>query len=188
MLIPIFSGLFIFISCLDLNKYDDFFNMVMKYLHINLDNEKDNFNQLHKSSEEYLQKIKNQENYLQFIKDINNNFYYSLNKKKTSLLLNLMFIPNLINSENCYSYHLVIGNNKNKFLLCINSLYNMLSLHNLTSEEEYYTNVTRIPLSLNLNYSYPIHVSFSAFDEEQTKIYFLIIKMYFQFFSNLTFF
>ena len=188
MLISIFFGLFIFISCLDLNKYDDFFNMVMKYLHINLDNEKDNFNQLHKSSEDYLQKIKNQENYLQFIKDINNNFYYPLNKKKTSLLLNLMFIPNLINSENCHSYHLVIGNNKNKYLLCINSLYNMLSLHNLTSEEEYYKNITRIPLSLNLNYSYPIHVSFSAFDEEQTKIYFFNNKNVFSVLLKFNFF
>ena len=172
MLFSLIFTLIILISYLNANKYDNYINTIIKYLHSNLENENDNFNKLYKSSEEYLQKIKTQENYLQFIRDINDNFYYPLNKKKYSLLFNLLPSYNLINKDNCHSYHLIIGNNKNKYLLCINSYYNLLSLYNLTKDETYSKNITKIPLSINLNYSYPIHLSFSAFDEEQTKIYF----------------
>ena len=59
----------------------------------------------------------------------------------------------------------------NIYLLCINNNYNLVSLYNLTTDEQYSKNVIKIPILLNLDYSFPIHISFSAFDEEQTKIY-----------------
>ena len=171
MIILLLSFLLILISCFELNKNDDNFNNILKYLNSNIETEKDNFNKIYTSSEKYLHKLKTQEEYLKFIKDINNNYYYPLNKKKSSLFFNLIPTHNLINNDNCFSYHIIIGKNKNIFLLCINNEYNLLSLFNLTTEEHFYKNIIEIPISISLNFSFPIHISFSAFEEEQTKIY-----------------
>ena len=171
MIFVLISLLIILISCFELNKNNDNFNNILKYLNANLENENNNFNQIYSTSETYLNKIRSQENYLKFIKDINNNFYYPLNKKKSSLFFNLLPLNNLINNNNCYSYHLIVGNNINIYLLCINNNYNLISLYNLTTDEQYSKNVIKIPILLDLDFSFPIHISFSAFDEEQTKIY-----------------
>ena len=170
MIFVIISFLIILISCFELNKNDDNFNNILKYLNANVENENINFNKIYSSSEKYLHKIKSQENYLKFIKDINNNCYYPLNKK-SSLFLNLLPPNNLINNDNCYSSHLIIGNNINIYLLCINSNFDLLSLYNITSDEQYSKKVIKMPISLNLDFSFPVHISFTAFDEEQTKIY-----------------
>ena len=171
MIFVIFPLFIILISSFEFNKNGDNFNNILKYLNANLEYENINFNRIYSSSEKYLHKIRSQENYLKFIKDINNNFYYPLNKK-SSIFFNLLPSNNLINNENCYSYHLIIGNNINIYLLCININLDLLSLYNLTSDEQYSKNVIKIPFTLNLDFSFPIHISFSAFDEEQTKIYF----------------
>ena len=171
MIFLIFSLLIIIISCFNLNKNDNNFNNIIDYLNGILSIENDNFNKVFTSSEKYLKKIKNQEDYLKFIKDVNSNYYYPLNKKKNSLIFHLLPSHNLINNENCYSYHLIIGNNKNLYLLCINNAFNFLSLYNLTTEEHYAKKIIKLPLSLNLDFSFSIHLSFSAFEEEQTKIY-----------------
>ena len=171
MVLFIISILITLISCFELNTNDDNFSNILKYLNSHLDNEKDNFNKIHLLSEKYLQLIKKQEDYLKFIKDMNNNFYYPLNKKKSSLFFSLIPPHNLINNDNCFSYHIIIGKNKNIFLLCINNEYNLLSLFNLTTDEQFSKNIIKIPMSISLDYSFPIHISFSAFEEEQTKIY-----------------
>ena len=171
MILLLLSLVIILISCIELNRDEDNFNNIFKYLNSNIEKEKDNFNKIYASSEKYLQKLTKQENYLKFIKDINNNYYYPLNKKKSSLFFSLIPTHNLINNDNCFSYHIIIGKNKNIFLLCINSAYNLLSLFNLTTDEHFYKNKTEIPISISLNFSFPIHISFSAFEEEQTKIY-----------------
>ena len=169
MIFTIITLLNVLISCFDTNE--DNFNKIIDVLNSNLETENDNFNLIQKYSEKNLKKLKYQENYLKFIRDINNNFYYPLNKKKSSLFFNLLPLSNLINNENCYSYHLIIGNNKNIYLLCVNNLYNLMSIFNLTTDEKFSKNIIKIPLSLLLNFSFPIHLSFSAFEEEQTKIY-----------------
>ena len=193
MIFLIISLLIIFISCFSLNKNDDNFNNIIKYLNSNLEIENDNLNLIHKYSEKYFQKLKKQENYMKFIREINSKFYYPLNKKKNSLVFKLLPSRNLLNNENCYSYHLIIGNSKNIFLLCVNNLYNLMTIHNLTANEHYSKNVIEIPLSLTLDYSSPIHLSFSAFDEEQTKIYifnnqlvYSIVLRINYFFDNIT--
>ena len=171
MIILIFSFLFIFISCFDININDKTFNNLLNSLNDYLQTENDNYNKIYSSAEKYLKKIRNQEEYLKFMKDINNNYYYPLNSKKSSLFFNLLPSHNLINNENCYSYHLIIGNNKNIYLLCINNIYNLLSLYNLTTDEKYAIKIIKKPLSLKLDFSFSVHISFSAFDEEQTRIY-----------------
>ena len=117
MVLFIISILITLISCFELNTNDVNFSNILKYLNSHLDNEKDNFNKIHLLSEKYLQLIKKQEDYLKFIKDMNNNFYYPLNKKKSSLFFSLIPPHNLINNDNCFSYHIIIGKNKNIFLL-----------------------------------------------------------------------
>ena len=171
MIILIISFLVILISCFATNINDNDFNNILNNLNDYLQTENDNYNKIFTSAEKYLKKIRNHEEYLKFIKDINNNFYYPLNRKKSSLFFNLLPSHNLINNENCYSYHLIVGNNKNMYLLCINNIYNLLSLYNLTSDDQYTIKIIKKPLSLKLDFSFSIHTSFSAFDEEQTRIY-----------------
>ena len=97
MIFVIISLLVIFISCFVLNKNDNNFNNILTHLNYILVTENENYNKIYASSEKYLKKLRNQEDYLKFIKDINNNYYYPLNKKKNSLYFNLLPIPNLIN-------------------------------------------------------------------------------------------
>ena len=138
---------------------------------VGLEQEKNNFEKIYQSSQEYLTKLENHKSYLKFIQNINDEFYHSLNKNYNSLQLRLIPSLNILqNSKNCISYHLIIGI-KCEYLLCINNKYNMLSLYNITSEKNNSTLIKNISINITLNYSYPIQVSFSAFDEEQTKIY-----------------
>lgn len=187
MIFVIISLLVIFISCFVLNKNDNNFNNILTHLNYILVTEKENYNKIYASSEKYLKKLRNQEDYLKFIKDINNNYYYPLNKKKNSLYFNLLPIPNLINKENCFSYHLIVSNSKNIYLICINNVYNLLSLYNLTTEEQFAKKIIKIPLSLSLDFSFDIHLSFSAFDEEQTKIYIFNNQLVYSILLNFNF-
>ena len=187
MIYAIFSFLTIFISCIDLNKNDNNFNYILTHLNYILETENDNYNKIHSSSEKYLKKLRAQEDYLKFIKDINNNYYYPLNKKKNSLYFNLLQSPNLINNEDCFTYHLIISNSKNIYLICINNLYNLLSLYNLTTDEQYAKKVIKIPLSLSLDLSIQTHLSFSAFEEEQTKIYIFNNRLVYSILLNFNF-
>ncbi len=187
MIFVIISLLVIFISCFVLNKNDNNFNNILTHLNYILVTENENYNKIYASSEKYLKKLRNQEDYLKFIKDINNNYYYPLNKKKNSLYFNLLPIPNLINKENCFSYHLIVSNSKNIYLICINNVYNLLSLYNLTTEEQFAKKIMKIPLSLSLDFSFDIHLSFSAFDEEQTKIYIFNNQLVYSILLNFNF-
>ena len=171
MIFLLISLLIILISCKVINNNDDYFNFILKYLNRNLKNDNYNLKKIYTSTEKYLQKQKIQEDYLKFINDINSNYYYSLNKKKNSLVLNLLSSNTLINNNNCYSYHLFIGNDDNIYLLCINNKYSLLSLYNLTINEKMSKSIINIPVSLSLDYSLPIYLSFSSFDEEQAKIF-----------------
>jgi hypothetical protein len=94
-----------------------------------------------------------------------------LNKKKSSLIFNLIPLINIVNNENCFSYHIILGKNKNCFLFCINKEYNLIRLFNLSKDGNISKNITKIPFTINLNFSFPVHISFSAFEEEQTKFY-----------------
>ena len=145
MIFLLISLLIILISCKVINNNDDYFNFILKYLNRNLKNDNYNLKKIYTSTEKYLQKQKIQEDYLKFINDINNN--------------------------NCYSYHLFIGNDDNIYLLCINNKYSLLSLYNLTINEKMSKSIINIPVSLSLDYSLPIYLSFSSFDEEQAKIF-----------------
>ena len=187
MIFVIISLLVIFISCFVLNKNDNNFNNILTHLNYILVTENENYNKIYASSEKYLKKLRNQEDYLKFIKDINNNYYYPLNKKKNSLYFNLLPIPNLINKENCFSYHLIVSNSKNIYLICINNVYNLLSLYNLTIQEQFAKKIIKIPLSLSLDFSFDIHLSFSAFDEEQTKIYIFNNQLVYSILLNFNF-
>ena len=171
MIFLLISLLIILISCKVINNNDDYFNFILKYLNRNLKNDNYNLKKIYTSTEKYLQKQKIQEDYLKFINDINSNYYYSLNKKKNSLVLNLLSSNTVINNNNCYSYHLFIGNDDNIYLLCINNKYSLLSLYNLTINEKMSKSIINIPVSLSLDYSLPIYLSFSSFDEEQAKIF-----------------
>ena len=171
MIFLLISLLIILISCKVINNNDDYFNFILKYLNRNLKNDNYNLKKIYTSTEKYLQKQKIQEDYLKFINDINSNYYYSLNKKKNSLVLNLLSSNTLINNNNCYFYHLFIGNDDNIYLLCINNKYSLLSLYNLTINEKMSKSIINIPVSLSLDYSLPIYLSFSSFDEEQAKIF-----------------
>ena len=122
------------------------------------------------STNNYLQKRKIQEDYLNIINNIKNNYYYPLNQKN-SIFLDLLSTFDLISNDNCYSYHIIIGNKKNLYLLCINYRYSLLSLYNLTINNKNSNKIIKIPLFLNLDYAFPIHLSFSSLNEEQATIF-----------------
>jgi hypothetical protein len=132
--------------------------------------ENNNFKKLFSSTNNYLQKRKIQEDYLKIINNIKNNYYYPLNQKN-SIILDLLSTFDLISNDNCYSYHIIIGNKNNLYLLCINYRYNLLSLYNLTIINKKGKKIITIPLFLNLDYTFPIHLSFSSLNEEQATIY-----------------
>ena len=112
-----------------------------------------------------------QKEYVDFIKNINTKYYYPIQDTKSSLDFEHLSLYDSINNKSCFYKHLLIGE-KQISLLCINHLYNSLSLYDLSSRNEINnTKVFQIPLSLNLNYSKSVKVSFSAFDEEETKIF-----------------
>ena len=159
-------------NCLDVIKSSNISNdNAYVSIKFGLDQEKNNFEKIYQSSQEYLTKLENQKSYLTFIQNINDEFYRSLNRNYNSLQLQLLpSLDFLQYGNNCVSYHLIIGI-KCKYLLCLNNKYNLLSLYNITSDKNNSALIKNISINITLNYSYPIHVSFSAFDEEQTKIY-----------------
>ena len=166
----IFS-LIILISCFNVNKNETNFDNSLEYLYNKLGKEINNFDILHKTTEQYVNELQNQKNYIKFIESINNKYYYPFENQKFSLDLEHLNFPNIINNKSCFFNYLLINEQKVS-LLCIDNLYNSLSLYNLNSKEENNnTKVFEIPLSLNLNYSDNISVSFSPFDEEETKIF-----------------
>ena len=158
-------SLFILITCLNININETNFDSTFEYLNKNLEDEIINFDILNISTEQYMRELKDQKNYIKFIENINNNYYYPLENQGISLDLELISFSNLINYTNCVSNYLLISD-KQTSLLCINNLYNSLSLFNITTKKE----IFEIPILINLNFSKSIKVSFSAFDEEETKI------------------
>ena len=165
----IFS-LIILISCLNVNKNETNFDSIFSNLYSILDKEINNFISLDELTREYMTELQNQKNYIRFIQTINSNYYYPFPNQKISLNLKRKSSSNLINNTNCIYNFLLISDQRSS-ILCLNDLYNSLSLYNLTSEKELNSTLLfQIPLSINLNYSNDIYVSFSAFDEEETKI------------------
>ena len=177
--------LIILISCKVINNNDDYYNFIFKYLNRNLKNENNNFKKIFSSTRNYLQKRKIQEDYLKIINDIKNNYYYPLNQKN-SIFLGLLSSFDLIGNDNCFSYHLIIGNNKNIYLLCINYRYNLLSLYNLNINCKNSKKITTIPLFLNLDYTFPIHLSFSNLNEELPTIFIFNNKMIYSILFDLS--
>ena len=165
----IFS-LIILISCLNVNKNETNFENTFSNLYSSLEKEINNFNILNELTGDYMKELQNEKNYFQFVESINNNYYYPFPNQKISLDLKHKFSSNLINNYNCVSNFLLISEQRSS-LLCINNLYNSLSLYNISSEKEINnTLLFNESISLNINYSNDIYVSFSAFDEEETKI------------------
>ena len=165
----IFS-LIIIISCLNINKNETNFESTFSNLYASLEKEINNFNFLNELTGDYMKELQNEKNYLQFVESINNNYYYPFTNQKISLDLKNKFSSNLINNSNCIYNFLLISEQRSS-LLCINNLYNSLSLYNISSEKEINNSlIFNQSISLNLNYSNDIYVSFSAFDEEETKI------------------
>ena len=163
-------SIIILISCLNVNKNETNFNSVFSNLYSILDKEINNFNSLNELTGEYMKELQNQKNYIQFIESINDNYYYPFPNQKISLELKHISSSNLINNTNCLKNFLLISDIRSS-ILCLNDLYNKLSLYNILSEKEINnTLLFEIPLSIKLNYSNDIYVSFSAFDEEETKI------------------
>ena len=166
----IFS-LIILISCLNVNKNETNFDNSFEYLYKKLEKEINNFDILHASTEQYMTELQNQKHYIQFIESISNKYYYPFQNQKVSLDLEHISFPNIIDNKNCISNYLLISEQKIS-LLCIDNLYSSLSLYNLNSTKEINNaKVFEIPISLNLNFSDNITVSFSPFDEEETKIF-----------------
>ena len=167
----IFSLLIILISCFNVNKNETNFDNSLEYLYNKLGKEINNFDILHKATEQYMNELQNQKNYIKFIENINNKYYYPFENQKLSLDLEHLSFSNIINNKSCIFNYLLINEQKVS-LLCIDNLYKSLSLYNLNSQEDINnTKVFEIPLSLNLNYSDNISISFSPFDEEETKIF-----------------
>ena len=166
----IFS-LIILISCLNVNKNETNFGNSLGYLYNKLGKEINNFDILYKTTEQYMNELQNQKNYINFIESINNKYYYPFENKKVSLNLEHLSFSNIINNKNCIFNYLLINEQKTS-LLCIDNLNSSLSLYYLNSKEDNNnTKVFEMPLSLDLNYSNNISVSFSPFDEEETKIF-----------------
>ena len=165
----IFS-LIILISCLNVKNNEDNTEIMFESVYSHLEKEINNFGVLNKFTLQYMNELNNQNDYVKFIENMNKNYYYPLQKVKTSLNLEHISLFNLINNSNCISSYLLIGEQRIS-LLCINNLYNYLSLYNLSSKEGINeTKIFQIPIELNLNYSGSIKISFSSFDEEETKI------------------
>ena len=166
----IFS-LIILISCLNVNNTKTTFDKTIEPLYKHFEKEINNIESLNLSIEQYIKELINQKEYINFVRNINNNYYYSIQDAKTSLDFETISLNDSINNKNCIYKYLLIGE-KQISLLCINYLYNSLSLYDLSSKEGINnTKIFQIPLSLNLNYSNTVKVSFSAFDEEETKIF-----------------
>ena len=164
----IFS-LIILISCLNVNNNETNSDKIFESLYKHLEKEINNFGVLNMNTEQYMNELESQRDYIKFIENINNNYYYPLQKIKSSLDLEHVSLFNVLNNKNCISNYLLIGDQRTSFL-CMNHLYNEISLYNLSSKEINNTLIFRLPISLNLNYSNSIKVSFSAFEEEETKI------------------
>ena len=166
----IFS-LIILISCLNVNNTKNNFDNTIEPLYKHFEKEINNIDTLNLSIEQYIKELINQKEYINFVRNINNNYYYSIQDTKSSLDFETASLNDSINTKNCIYKYLLIGE-KQISLLCINYLYNSLSLYDLSSKEGINnTKIFQMPLSLNLNYSNSIKVSFSAFDEEETKIF-----------------
>ena len=166
----IFS-LIILISCLNVINTKTNFDNTIEPLNKHFEKEINNIDTLNLSIEQYIKELINQKEYINFVRNINNNYYYSIQDTKSSLDFETAPLNDSINTKNCIHKYLLIGE-KQISLLCINYLYNSLSLYDLSSKDEI-NNATifQVPLSLNLNYSNSVKVSFSAFDEEETKIF-----------------
>ena len=166
----IFS-LIILISCLNVNNTKNNFDNTIEPLNKHFEKEINNIDTLNLSIEQYIKELINQKEYINFVRNINNNYYYSIQDTKSSLDFETASLNDSINTKNCIHKYLLIGE-KQISLLCINYLYNSLSLYDLSFKEGINnTKIFQMPLSLNLNYSNSIKVSFSAFDEEETKIF-----------------
>ena len=166
----IFS-LIILISCLDVNNTKNDFDNTIEPLYKHFEKEINNIDTLNLSIEQYIKELINQKEYINFVRNINNNYYYSIQDTKSSLDFETASLNDSINTKNCIYKYLLIGE-KQISLLCINYLYNSLSLYDLSSKDGINnTKIFQVPLSLNLNYSNYVQVSFSAFDEEETKIF-----------------
>ena len=166
----IFS-LIILISCLNVNNTKNNFDNTIEPLYKHFEKEINNIDTLNLSIEQYIKELINQKEYINFVRNINNNYYYSIQDTKSSLDFETASLNDSINTKNCIYKYLLIGE-KQISLLCINYLYNSLSLYDLSSKDRINnTKIFQVPLSLNLNYSNYVQVSFSAFDEEETKIF-----------------
>ena len=166
----IFS-LIILISCLNVNNTKNDFDNTIEPLNKHFEKEINNIDTLNLSIGQYIKELINQKEYINFVRNINNNYYYSIQDTKSSLDFETASLNDSINTKNCIYKYLLIGE-KQISLLCINYLYNSLSLYDLSSKEGINnTKIFQMPLSLNLNYSNSIKVSFSSFDEEETKIF-----------------
>lgn len=173
MKLMIITSLIILISCSNINNNEFHILNKIEYLYKNFEEEINNFHILNRTIESYMNELKYQNNYIKFISNLNKNYYYSLQKeKKDSITLEYIPLSDFINDTNCISYYLLIGEHEQTLLLCINNRYNLLSLYNLTSNIEINKNlIFQIPISINFNYSNSIEISFSAFDEGESKIY-----------------
>ena len=166
----IFS-LIILISCLNVNNTKNNFDNTIEPLYKHFEKEINNIDNLNLSIEQYIKELINQKEYINFVRNINNNYYFSIQDTKSSLDFETVSLNDSINNKNCIYKYLLIGE-KQISLLCINYLYNSLSLYDLSSKDGINnTKIFQVPLSLNLNYSNYVQVSFSAFDEEETKIF-----------------
>ena len=166
----IFS-LIILISCLNVINTKTNFDNTIEPLNKHFEKEINNIDALNLSIEQYIKELTNQKEYINFVRNINNNYYYSIQDTKSSLDFETTSLNDSINNKNCIYKYLLIGE-KQISLLCINYLYNSLSLYDLSSKDGINnTKIFQEPLSFYLNYSNSIEVSFSAFDEEETKIF-----------------
>ena len=164
------TPLIILILYLNINNSETDINNIIEYLHQNLKDEINNFNILNKTTELYMNELKAQNHYIKFIQNLNENNYYSLQKdNKDSINLESIIFSKSIHKSNCVASYLLIGEKQQLFFLCINELYNLIALYNLSSINE--DNAFKIPLNLNLNFSNYIKVSFSPFDEGESKFY-----------------
>ena len=126
----IFS-LIILISCLNVNNTTNNFDNIIESLNKHFEKEINNVDALNLSIEQYMKELITQKEYVDFIKNINTKYYYPIQDIKSSLDFEHLSLYDSINNKNCFYKHLLIGE-KQISLLCINYLYNSLSLYDLS--------------------------------------------------------
>ena len=166
----IFS-LIILISCLNVNNNETNFENDFDSLNKHLEKEINNFEELNLSIEQYKNELNSQKEYIKFVQFINNNYYYPIKTTKISLVFERFpLLNNSISKKNCISNFLLIAENQIS-LLCINDQYNYLTLFDLSSKNKSNEEPFKLEIPLDLNFSNSISVSFSSFDEEETKLF-----------------